>query len=66
MSKFLKRYDSTYPDLSVDLHDAEDWIIGELSHFEFTQDLAAVAVDPVSGLLAAGKRLYSLSNNLNE
>ncbi|KAF9041832.1 hypothetical protein BDZ89DRAFT_1060198 [Hymenopellis radicata] len=54
MSKYIKRYDSTYPDLSSDLHDGEDWIIGELSHFEFTQDLAAVAVDPVSGLLAAG------------
>lgn len=54
MSKFIKRFDSTYADISADLHEQEDWDVGELRHFEFAQELSAIAVDPVSGLLAAG------------
>ncbi|KIY73582.1 hypothetical protein CYLTODRAFT_365694 [Cylindrobasidium torrendii FP15055 ss-10] len=53
MALFTRKFD-TYPDLSADLHDQSDWLIGELKHWEFAQDLTSIAVDPVYGLLAAG------------
>ncbi|KAK0246422.1 WD40 containing snare-dependent exocytosis protein [Armillaria nabsnona] len=54
MSKFLKRYDANFPDLSSDVHEREDWKPAELRSFEFAIEVSALAVDPLSGLLAAG------------
>ena len=53
MSKFIKRFDSTYADLSADLHEQDDWLVGELKHWEFAQDITTVAIDPVSSLVVA-------------
>lgn len=54
MSKFLKRYDANFPDLSSDVREREDWKPAELRSFEFAIEVSALAVDPLSGLLAAG------------
>ncbi|KAK0500667.1 WD40 containing snare-dependent exocytosis protein [Armillaria luteobubalina] len=52
MSKFLKRYD--VPDLSSDVREREDWKPAELRSFEFAIEVSALAVDPLTSLLAAG------------
>ncbi|KAI0033991.1 lethal giant larvae like, C-terminal-domain-containing protein [Vararia minispora EC-137] len=43
-----------YTDFSVDLRDAQDWTIGNLMRLNFCLDVAALAIDPVSQLLAVG------------
>ncbi|KAK0466348.1 WD40 containing snare-dependent exocytosis protein [Desarmillaria tabescens] len=54
MSRFLKRYDVNFPDLSSDVREREDWKPAELRSFDFAIEVSALAVDPLSGLLAAG------------
>ncbi|KAG7452249.1 WD40 containing snare-dependent exocytosis protein [Guyanagaster necrorhizus] len=54
MSKYFKRYNADFPDLSSDLREREDWKPAELRSFDFAIEISALAVDPLSGLLAAG------------
>ncbi|KXN88842.1 hypothetical protein AN958_06711 [Leucoagaricus sp. SymC.cos] len=52
---FLKHDDyPLFPDLSLSVRDSTDWKIGTLKDFEFPTDITAIAVDPVSRLLAIG------------
>ncbi|KAF9270713.1 hypothetical protein L218DRAFT_1013731 [Marasmius fiardii PR-910] len=41
-------------DLSNDLHDETDWKPGPLRVFEYALEVTAIAVEPISGLLAVG------------
>jgi hypothetical protein len=55
MAKFLKHHDrNAYMDLSTNLRDAQDWNAGNLRTFEYPLEIAALAIEPVSGLLAIG------------
>ncbi|KAK1234875.1 Lethal(2) giant larvae sro7 [Marasmius sp. AFHP31] len=52
MSFFKQR--ETVLDLSSDLHDALDWKPGPLRVFEYALNITALAIEPISGLLAVG------------
>lgn len=45
---------AVYMDLSSELRDEQDWDVGTLRPFEYPLDIAAIAIEPVSGLLAVG------------
>ncbi|KAF7303171.1 WD40 containing SNARE-dependent exocytosis protein [Mycena kentingensis (nom. inval.)] len=45
---------SAYPDFSSDLRDKPDWKIAALRSFEYAVQVSAVAVEPITGLLAIG------------
>jgi len=51
---FSPRHEAVLADLSTDLSDEIDWKVGSLRVFDFPLNIAALAVEPVAGLLAAG------------
>ena len=52
---FLKHNDrAVYLDLSTELRDADDWVVGTLKTLEYYLDICALAVEPLAGLLAVG------------
>jgi hypothetical protein len=51
----LRGFGNEYADFSGDLRDVQDWNAGNLASIEFCLDVAALAIDPVSQLLAVGK-----------
>lgn len=51
---FSPRHEAILADLSTDLSDEIDWKVGSLRVFDFPLNIAALAVEPVAGLLAAG------------
>lgn len=54
---FSKQHEhvSFIPDLSPELRDEGDWMIGRLRTFEFLLDVSSFAIEPTSGLLAVGE-----------
>jgi hypothetical protein len=48
-----------HTDFSGDLREVQDWNIASLTKFDFCLDAAALAVDPVSRLLAVGAPNHS-------
>jgi syntaxin-binding protein 5 len=52
---FLKHNDqAVYPDLSTELRDADDWIVGILRNLDYYLDICTIAIEPLAGLLAIG------------
>lgn len=51
---FSKQHDSVLADLSNDLRDENDWHPGSLKTIDFLVNITALAVEPVSGILAIG------------
>jgi hypothetical protein len=52
---FLKHNDrAVYPDLSTELRDADDWIVGILKNLDYYLDICTIAIEPLAGLLAIG------------
>ena len=51
---FSKQQDSVLADLSNDLRDENDWQLGSLKTIDFLVNVTALAVEPVSGILAIG------------
>ncbi|KAF8971726.1 WD40-repeat-containing domain protein [Flammula alnicola] len=51
---FSKQHESVLADLSTDLRDEEDWKVGSLKAFDFPLNVTTLAIEPISGLLAAG------------
>lgn len=47
-------------DLSPELRDEGDWMIGRLRTFEFLSDISSFAIEPTSGLLAIGELITLL------
>lgn len=59
---FSKHHDEqVHRDLSTDLHDELDWKLGSLQTIDFPLNVTTLAVEPIAGLLAAGKFLRFLS-----
>jgi len=54
----LSKHPVHLADLSNDLRDQQDWKIGSLRTFEFPLNITSLAVEPVTGLLAAGMYIY--------
>ena len=51
---FLKQKEPVYPDLSIELRDPDVWKVGALRTLDYPLNIAALASEPVSGLLAVG------------
>jgi len=52
---FSKHHDHrVYADLSTDLREEHHWQVGSLRSFEYLLDVVAMAMEPMSGLLAIG------------
>ncbi|KAJ3908951.1 WD40 containing snare-dependent exocytosis protein [Lentinula edodes] len=51
MSMFFKHHDS-FIDLSLDLHEPQDWNPGVLRTIEYASKVTALAYEPIAGLLA--------------
>lgn len=51
---FSKNQDHVLADLSNDLRDETDWHPGSLKTLDFLLNISALAVEPVSGILAVG------------
>lgn len=41
-------------DLSPELRDPQDWNVGTLRSFDYPLDISALAIEPLTGLLAIG------------
>lgn len=50
---FFKHHDS-FIDLSLDLHEPQDWNPGVLRTIEYASQVTALAYEPIAGLLAVG------------
>jgi len=51
---FLKQKEPIYSDLSIELRDPDVWKVGALRTFDYPLKIAALASEPISGLLAVG------------
>ncbi|GLB35825.1 putative lethal giant larvae(Lgl) like, C-terminal [Lyophyllum shimeji] len=51
---FHRHNDAVYMDLSLDLRDHDDWQAGVLRTMDYPLNITALAVEPISGLLAIG------------
>ncbi|KAF8832017.1 hypothetical protein HHX47_DHR1000898 [Lentinula edodes] len=64
MSMFFKHHDS-FIDLSLDLHEPQDWNPGVLRTIEYASQVTALAYEPIAGLLAVDDHdklyIYDLS-----
>jgi len=56
------RDEPVHRDLSTDLHDELDWKPGSLQTIDIPLDVTTLAVEPIAGLLAAGKSRRSSVN----
>ena len=57
---FSKHPEHALTDLSIDLHDEQDWKLGSLRILDFPLDITSLAVEPVViGLLAVGMYLLT-------
>lgn len=54
----LLKTDKTWPDLSLDLREAYSWQLGVFRTIDFGIHVSALAVEPVSGLLAFGMGVW--------
>lgn len=48
---------NAFADFSYDLRDRRDWKIATIREAEFLSDISALAVEPVTGLVAIGLQL---------
>lgn len=51
---FASKHNDVYLDLSAELRESQDWNVGTLRTVEFLLDTVALAIEPLSGLLAVG------------
>lgn len=51
---FSKQHAAPLLELSNDVQDEADWVIGQLKEFELPTNFSTIAVDPTTKLLALG------------
>ncbi|KAG2022890.1 hypothetical protein CC2G_000608 [Coprinopsis cinerea AmutBmut pab1-1] len=50
----LSKHNTRYVELSTDVHDEADWVIGQLRQFDIPYTITSFAVEPTTKLLAIG------------
>jgi syntaxin-binding protein 5 len=51
---FSKHHERSFADLSINLREESEWLVGGLRSFEYLLDVVSLAIEPLAGLLACG------------